>query len=89
MDASDFSKGPITRIWTKQPLAHGLHGTYTPHHYVSKPTAGPHPPLQPVFEPEGPMDPLMDAQHMEQNPDLRLSHADASEPEGPLPDCPI
>lgn len=82
MDASDFNKGPVTRIWTKQPMAHGLHGTFTPHYYGSKAPAT----TCPAYEPEGPVDKLSAGVDLEGNPDLWLSHADASEPEGgPMP----
>ncbi len=33
LDAADFSKGPITRIWLRHHVPHGLHGFYTEQYF--------------------------------------------------------
>ena len=33
MDASDFSKGPVARLWLNDHVPHGLHGCYSERYY--------------------------------------------------------
>ena len=33
LDAADFSKGPLARLWLKHHVPHGLHGFYSEQYF--------------------------------------------------------
>lgn len=33
LDAADFSKGPVAKIWLQHHVPHGLHGFFSPKYF--------------------------------------------------------